>query len=256
MFVDASGDADLCFLAGEETESLDSNVLAGWFYYLTGDELVRAPLSHRYHAQGAREGAAGPFFRGDDAREVNAQLLGSRGLIRHKLDELRARDPQKEIEPVMAPTLPCLRMTRRLCVPRAMQAAQVCHTWLDDTVGLISDWRRAGPVYAVPLGALVAERTVNLLAVGRCLAADVTIWDVTRALPGCVVSGEAAGTAAAVALQASGGDLHRIAVPELQRQLRSQGVLLDPALLTPSAPVTRPPATSIGAANSEDDKVG
>ncbi len=32
--VDASGDADICYLAGEETESLDSNVLCGWFYHL------------------------------------------------------------------------------------------------------------------------------------------------------------------------------------------------------------------------------
>ncbi len=230
--VDATGDADLCFLAGERTESLDSNVLSGWFYSLQGNGLNLHCLSNRYNPLGTREKAEGPFFRGDDADQVTGHLLGTRDLIRKRMETIRGRAPDTDVQLIAPPTLPCFRMTRRLVGSFSLGARHV-HQWFDDTIGLIGDWRQAGPVYAIPFSALQGVQTANLLVAGRCISADTTVWEVTRALPGCAVTGEACGTAAAMAIQHTDGNVRNLSVTALQSQLVKQGVLLDPALASP-----------------------
>ena len=231
--VDATGDADICHLAGESTQSLDSNVLSGWFYTLQESGLKQHTLSNHFSPYAQRDGATGPFFRGDDADQVTAQILGTRDLIRQKLQELRQRDPDADIQIVAPPTIACFRMTRRLVGDFSLGERHM-HQWFDDAVGLTGDWRKSGPVYALPLRLLTAVATRNLLTAGRCISADPTAWDVTRAIPPCVVTGEAAGTAAAMAVRDHHGDVGEISVTALQEQLKRQGGLLDPALIEPA----------------------
>lgn len=230
--IDGTGDADVCFLAGEQTESLDSNVLAGWFYHLQRDGLHLNQTSKSFSPFAKREDAEGPFFQGDDADQVTDQITGSRELIRQKLAELRSRHPEEDIQPVMVPTLPCFRMTRRLVGTFSLGERHI-HQWFEDTVGLTGDWRKRGPVYAIPLRSLLGVHNRNLLAVGRCMSADTTAWDVTRAIPTCALTGAAAGVAAALAVQKSEGDLHHLSVVDLQRKLANQGFLLEPELVKP-----------------------
>lgn len=228
--VDATGDADVCHLAGEQTESLDSNVLAGWYYALRGDELHLHTLTHAFSPIASREGAQGPFFRGDDGEQVTQQIVGSRTLIRQHLDRLRESHPDRDVQPAVVPTIACFRMTRRLAGAVTLQDAHV-HHWVDDAIGLTGDWRKAGPVYAIPWGTLRGVQNRNLLVAGRCISADASVWDVTRVIPPCAVTGEAAGTGAAMASRKLSGDLTQLPVSELQRQLAAQGVLLDRGLL-------------------------
>jgi len=230
--VDATGDADVCALAGEKTESLDSNVLCAWFYYTRDGVLCQEALSKGYSPQATKAGAVGPFFRGDDGDQVTAQILGSRELVRARLAELRAQSPQANIQLILPATIACFRMTRRLVGTFSLGEDHM-HEWFADAIGLTGDWRRAGPVYALPLRALCGVRNCNLLTAGRCISADSTIWDVTRAIPACAVTGEAAGTAAALAVRDADGDLRVLDVARLQATLRSHGALLDPALVAP-----------------------
>jgi hypothetical protein len=231
--IDATGDADLCHLAGETTESLDSNVLSGWFYYLDAGVLTLHRTSNRYSPDASRMGATGPFFCGDNADDVTAQILGTRDLIRAQFDEVRSRAEGRDVQLINPPTIPCFRMTRRLVGMFSLGGKNV-HQWFDDTVGLVGDWRKPGPVYAIPYRTLFGEKIHNLLAIGRCMSADTSVWDVTRAIPGCAVTGEAAGTAAALSISRTRGDVRELPVDMLQDQLRSQGVLLDPNLLQPT----------------------
>ncbi len=121
-------------------------------------------------------------------------------------------------------------MTRRLVGAATLTVADV-HRWHEDAVGLTGDWRQAGPVYAIPWGALRGVRNRNLLAAGRCISADASVWDVTRVIPPCAVTGEAAGTGAALAARDTAGDLTRLPVATLQRRLVEQGGLLERALV-------------------------
>ena len=233
MVVDASGDADICFLAGEQTESLDSNVLCGWFYHLADGDLQLHTMTQAFSPYANREGAAGPFFRGDVAEDVTAQVLGSRAMMREKIAAIRLRNPQADAQLILPPTIPTFRMTRRLVGEYSLSEKDV-HQWFADTVGLTSDWRKPGPVYAVPLRSLAGLVNHNLLAAGRCISADTTAWDVTRALPGCAVTGEAAGSAAALGVLRAVDDLRDVPCAALQQQLCSQGVLLDRELAQPA----------------------
>jgi hypothetical protein len=231
--VDATGDADVCFLAGEQTESLDSNVLGGWYYLLGPDGLKFGAAVKRFDPCGGREDADGPFFRGDDAEHVTAQILGTRELIRRRLEEMRAGDAEADIQIISPPTIASFRMTRRLVGAFSLGERHV-HEWFADTVAMTGDWRKSGPVYAIPLRCLCGGTTRNLLTAGRCISADRTAWDVTRAIPTCAATGEAAGTAAAMAACRREADVSAVPIDELQSQLRRQGVLLEAALVRPA----------------------
>ena len=229
-FIDATGDADLGHAAGEATESLDSNVLAAWFYTLTGGELALHKMTEPYDAHGGTDGASGPFFRGDDGADVTTHVVESRRLLAKRLAEIRAAHLDEDVQPIMPALLPNLRMTRRL-VGRTTVAEDDVHRWFEDAVGLAGDWRKAGPVYAIPLRALRGTKHVNLLAAGRCISAVGYAWENLRAIAPCVVTGEAAGTAAAMAARDADGNVGALSVPALQQQLVRQGVLLDRNLI-------------------------
>jgi glycine/D-amino acid oxidase-like deaminating enzyme len=232
MVVDATGDADICFLAGEQTEALDTNVLAAWFYCLHENALTLNHLTNHYSPSATKDEAVGPFFRGDDAEQVTAQILGSRELIRKRLADIRTRHPDADIQIISLPTIACFRMTRRLVGCFSLGERHI-HQWLEDSVGLTGDWRKAGPVYAIPWRSLHGILNRNLLVAGRCISVDATAWDVTRAIPTCALTGTATGTAAALAVEQFNADAHSIAVSELQRRLANQGFLLDPELVKP-----------------------
>ncbi len=229
--IDASGDADVCFQAGEQTESLDTNVVSGWYYTLTdGGALRMHCLSNTFSPDATREGADPPFFRGDDGWQVTEQMLAARDQLRAHLEKLRAENPEQDIQPFHITTFPCFRMTRRLVGACSITEADN-HRWFDDAVCLANDWRRAGPVWSVPYRALLGVENNNLLVCGRCMSVDTSAWDALRVIPVCGVTGEAVGVAAAMAVRAGAApaalDPHAIA-----DELRNRGNLLSPELCT------------------------
>ncbi len=232
--VDASGDADVCALAGEQTESLDSNVLAGWHYVLKDERLSLRAISKSFDCYTRKEKSEGPFFAGDCARDVTQHVLQTRAWFREQMDELRLANPGVEIQPFAIGSIPSFRMTRRLVSSWSLREADD-HVWLDDCVAMTGDWRKSGPIWCVPLRSLRGERNHNLLVAGRCMSADTTVWDVTRAIPTCGVTGEAAGVTAALAVRESGGDVHGLPVARVQAEVRARGGILEPDLLKTDA---------------------
>lgn len=229
IFIDASGDADLCAAAGEETVSADSNVAAGWYYTFSSGCLRRNLFTNAYSPTADRKGAKGPFFRGDLASEVTAQVVTSRRMMHERVAEQRKLNPDEDIQLIMPPSIPCFRMTRRLSGQFTVSEVHR-HAWLDDAIGVIGDWRHRGPVYPVPFGCMRAKATPNLLAAGRCVSSDSSVWDVFRVFAPCVVTGEAAGTAAALLTANGKSSVDDLNIEVLQNRLREQGGLIDPAL--------------------------
>lgn len=224
--VDASGDADVCARAGEKTVSLRTNVAAGWFYTHDRKQLRLVCNSEEFPRDPRQMPKAGRGFAGDDADEVTAQILASRESIRQRLTKLRAEAKGAPVFPAFLPSIACFRMTRRLEGRIVLQESDN-RRWFDDALGMTGDWRKAGPVYFLPLGCLAGAVNDNLLTAGRCISADGPAWDVTRVIPTCAATGEAAGTAAALAARTTDGRVSRLAVPALQEHLRQQGVLID-----------------------------
>lgn len=85
-----------------------------------------------------------------------------------------------------------------------------------------------GVAYDIPFGALRTREIPNLLVAGRCISADHDALASTRVMAPSLALGEAAGTAAALAVRSGTGpaDLGRVEVPELQDTLRAAGARL------------------------------
>jgi len=93
--------------------------------------------------------------------------------------------------------------------------------YMQDSIGMTGDWRKAGPAYELPYGALYGQEVPNLIAAGRDISVTDNMWDITRVIPPCAVTGEAAGTAAVL-----GNDFSKICVSGLQERLAANGVKL------------------------------
>ena len=88
-----------------------------------------------------------------------------------------------------------------------------------------SDVVARGRDYYTPYRSLLPKRVEGLLAAGRCYAATPEAQRISREIPPVMVMGEAAGTAAALALE-SGVQPRKVDVTALQRRLLKQGVNL------------------------------
>ena len=82
-----------------------------------------------------------------------------------------------------------------------------------------------GESYGIPYRALAVKGLKNLLTAGRCISCDRYMQSSVRVMPGCYITGQAAGMAASMAAQGS-GDVHAIDVHELQGKLKAMGAFL------------------------------
>ncbi|NQU43343.1 FAD-dependent oxidoreductase [bacterium] len=223
--VDATGDGDVCFHAGEPFASLDTNVAASWYYAWNESRLVLHKLSETFTDDGTLMPDQKHAYDATRPGDVTRHLIDSRELIRHDLEKARAEALGGKAFAISLPTVANFRMTRRLDGEVVLSEADQ-GKWFDDTIGLSGDWRKPGPVYAIPFRALAAVHTENLVAAGRCISTKGRAWDVLRAIPACVVTGQAAGMAAHLAVQEK-QDVRKLPIETLQENLREQGVILD-----------------------------
>lgn len=224
--IDATGDAILCRLSGENTALFQQgNVPAGWYYSVkNGRNQLNAvgacdiPDSQK-SADKLNADRSSVRFGGTDGKELSElTLLSHKMTLEHFLKNGGDGTPGHAL--TMLPGIPQIRMTRRLTGLYMMDDDEK-HKEFKDSVGLFSDWRKPGPVYELPYSTLVGDKVGNLLTAGRCISVTDAMWDITRVIPVCAVSGQAAGTAAAM-----GGDMRKTDIPELQKRLQKSGVVL------------------------------
>lgn len=222
-FVDATGDADICRLAGAKTATFEKkNMLAAWYYYFAGGRYDLKMLGVLDTSGGKVAESSNPLvkrrFSGLDAEEISEFVcLSHEQIIK---DVLHKRESAPDYWPVTIPAIPQLRMTRRLdgvCVLDDKHP----HEPVETSVGLTGDWRRRGPVFAIPFESLYGKEVRNLITAGRCISVTDDMWDITRVIPCCAVTGQAAGTAAAMT-----DDFAALDVKELQQVLLNNGVRL------------------------------
>lgn len=82
-----------------------------------------------------------------------------------------------------------------------------------------------GDYFGVPYLCLVAKGIDNLLVAGRAISADALAGSATRMMPCCMAFGEAAGTAAAIAVK-EGVAPKNVDVQNLRKTLRAQGAFV------------------------------
>ncbi|MCQ2165211.1 MAG: FAD-dependent oxidoreductase [Bacteroidales bacterium] len=81
-------------------------------------------------------------------------------------------------------------------------------------------------IWQVPYSALLPKKVTNLLVAGRCFGFERGLTYDAREIGTCLMTGQAAGTAAGIAALKRCG-CREVNVPELQANLRRQKVKLD-----------------------------
>ena len=84
---------------------------------------------------------------------------------------------------------------------------------------------REGESYGIPYRSLIPRRLENVLVAGRCISTDRYVHGSLRVMPGCFITGQAAGAAAALAV-AKRTSTRGIDVKELQQRLKDMGAFL------------------------------
>lgn len=215
-FVDATGGASLFRFAGSPVrEHGQGNILASWYYYLkdgkhTLREMGAAPSiaedfaeisgqdEAAYEAAMTRKPGGLRWYAGTNGGSVSDFIADTHEMI---LADCRAKD----WEPTILPTMPQLRMTR--CLAGAYELKETENdVSFADSIGMCGDWRKRGMRYEIPYRSLYINEIENVWAAGRCISADDGMWDISRVIPPCAVTGEAAGTAAALIAGAAKSD--------------------------------------------------
>ena len=223
--MDATGDCDIAFLAGAPTDTFkQGNILAAWYYSLgqkgyglnvvgvadipedQKTETNQVPLLNRRR------------FTGLDGKEISEMMVLSHVSTLNHVKKGRLKD--ETLVPTTIATIPQLRMTRKLVGEYMLHDTEM-HKYFPDSVGMVSDWRKRGPVYEVPFSTLYSRQVKNLIVAGRCTSVTDSMWDIMRVIPCCAVTGQAAGIAAAIS-----DDFSEIDLARLQSTLQENGVVL------------------------------
>lgn len=227
--IDATGDADIIKMAGGKTTLYGpQNMLAGWYYYMNKKGIHLSMLGSTdkqdFEVENDEKNIDGENtkteyrFTGIDGIELSSALQKSHKAILNNI--MRNRKICPEHTPVTIPLLPQVRMTRRLVGNYELDIEED-HKYFADSIGLISDWTKAGPIYEIPFRTLYGKEIINLAVAGRCISVSENMWDLTRVIPACAVTGEAAGTAAAME-----EDFTEISISKLQQRLVKSNIKL------------------------------
>ena len=222
--VDATGDADLFHQAAAPVRLHEAgNMPAAWFYE-TGSEgnvlhmVGTADVPTDEENPAVPDPVVGGRISGVDADEISRRQISCHG---QSLAAFLKSGPLTEQHSLATlASIPQLRMTR--CIRGAYEMDDTeAHKSFVDSIGMAGDWRKCGPAYEIPLRTLYTEDLVNCMAAGRIISVTDAMWDITRVIPVCAVTGQAAGLAMAMT-----DDITALDVSRLQNELVKQGVLL------------------------------
>lgn len=222
--VDATGDCDIAKFANAPTDTFkQGNVLAAWYYSL-GKEgynlnmLGCSDIPDEEKTGNESKPLINRRFSGLTGEELSEQMCLSHKTIYN--DIVKKRQDDSRVLPVTIATTPQIRMTRKIVEEYELSNREM-HKYFEDSIGMVSDWKKRGPVYEVPFRTLYSSKIKNLICAGRCTSVNETMWDIMRVIPCCAVTGQAAGTAAAMT-----DDFSNIDISELQLRLQNDGVVL------------------------------
>lgn len=230
--VDCSGDGDVAFQAGADYRQV-SHAL-GFVFQIGNMDRIDAKMAPKKFPSHSNEpnrslfwvNRLGPSGNGLDVRQLSAAEIAHREESWRYVEEMRASKGCEEV--YLANTCSQLGV-------RASRLIKSCHdinrsealarTVFEDCIGFGGSDSGMTPAFAIPYRALLPEKVDNLLVAGRCMGCHPDMINLVRLIAPCMVSGEAAGAAAA--LSALGGVSPRqLEVGRLRAHLQKEGAFL------------------------------
>ncbi len=147
-------------------------------------------------------------------------------LIRNQLAMLeRVRgDDRLSRDIAMLPMMPNFRTTCRLDGDYTLRVED-CYRHFDDSVCAINDFDHRDYLFEVPLRTLTRRGYDNMLTAGRSASASGYGWDIIRVIPPAILTGQATGEAACLALE-TGRAVSDVDIRTLQSRLEAANVMI------------------------------
>ena len=232
--VDATGDASLYAQAGLPTVD-GTNYLTYWAHGYSAENMRQYAESEnksmntmrKWRKAGSNMVGVGhpegfPHVAGVTSEEITKFVLTGRKMLFDQIKDQERND--RDIS--MLPFMPQFRTIRHMVGEYDFQA--VDREYFEDTIGSCGDFRKIhkGKHYHVPFRSLYSAKCPNMIAAGRNISASGDGWDATRVIPVCALTGQAAGTAAALAAKTN-CDFTQLDVSALQQLLKQDDVLFN-----------------------------
>lgn len=225
-FVDATGDADLLFLAGAPCNYSENSMV---LWAIEHNEQIKS--SHDFdscsHVAIHADPLANPYtFENLSGKMVSDFVLEGRRRYRNLLvrEAEEGKSNRKTHYPLTLQTQPPVRKGRCIQGLFTMETGMESQSF-EDSVGVLGDWRST-KVWQVPYRSLLPRDLKGVIAAGRCISAVGDAWEATRVIPVAAMTGEVAGIAASLSVRK---DLtpHELPYPELADELRKTGFRLE-----------------------------
>ncbi len=224
-FVDCMGDADLFYMSGAKTKEFGGkNMLTGWYYALENGKnnlhLLGWPefVANTDKASLSSKLAENGWFDAISGEELSEMTELSHEMVLTDFLKMGGLEDSHALTTIA--TIPQVRKTRRLDGIFTQTYADD-HKYFEDSIGMISDFRVEGPIFEVPFRCLYGDDLKNVITAGRSISNADDLWEASRVIPCCAVTGQAAGTAAAMT-----DDFASLDVKLLQKKLTEGGVEL------------------------------
>lgn len=238
--VDCSGDADMLFAAGGDYKQITHGI--GHVVRLANMDRItakRPPVDAHGKKRGGKwplrgneanpstwwgNFGTGPKGNGLDVRDLTKAEIDFRRKWWEHVSAMRMTPGWEQV--FIANTAHIgPRASRLVAAECVVNRAMLRGEWNPpDVIGWFGDDGPKRKAFAVPYRQLIPKGVDNILCAGRCLGAGDTI-DTFRLICPCFVTGQAAGTAAALAAR-RGCSPRELPISELQAQLKKDGVYL------------------------------
>ena len=231
MLIDTTGDCDVLRRGGIPTVSGEN-----YFTFVTkmatlesckravekGDikEIYSDLYGGSINLFGDRQPTDVPKWSGLTAEEVTDYLVRNHLLV---LDKLKQSD-RKGRDILTFPGMPQFRTTCHIKGDYSLKVADV-YRHFDDSVCAINDFEHRGHLFEVPLRCLTRRDTPNIISAGRSADGTGYGWDVLRVIPPAILTGQAAGEAACLALK-TGRSVADVDIKTLQANLEKANVMV------------------------------
>ena len=232
VVIDATGDATVCHRAGMPTVNGENK-----FVYVSHG-FAKEQLENYDDNKDLFEFRKWHWVNGKgfDTLE-NEGIADTSGTSSDSVNDFIQLGKQKTLEMVKThnrgdyelwsiPTMPQFRMIRHIVGENTFYGTEDGVNDIADSVGCFSDFRKSGTHYQLPYSTLYNKEFPNILAAGRIISADGEGWQITRVIPICALSGQAAGIAAAMSAK-SGSAVGEVDITKLQNALKEEKIILN-----------------------------
>ena len=231
MLIDTTGDCDVLRRAGVPT------VAGKNFYTYLGTMITlescqtaveKSDIKYIYNGicggginlWGDKQPDDMPMWSGLSAEEVTDYLVTNQ---KDMLSKLKSEE-RKEREIAQLPMMPQLRTTCHIKGDYSLKISDA-YKHFEDSICAVNDFEHRDHLWEVPFRTITRKDYPNMITAGRSADGEGYMWDILRVIPVAILTGQAAGHAAVLAIN-DNVRLADVNIKKLQKKLKDDNVMI------------------------------